>query len=244
VLKNRLLDLTDRRFDERAFGAATIAAFVASMPDILRLDPSVIPSEVELLDAPDMPSRSTGPTAPRTRIRSDLWQAVMDYSGGDYVWDKSRARAVRREQADEGLPFPTIAETDLDDWRAAFVREAEASGNMSAAEHDSVERWRANRLSTQLLPTHLQGRWNRFMRERATERLTRWFESQVLPVPLDLLVAVDGAIGLITPTMDERDVRRLIINAVQMMTEEELASIHLPAGVVARLLAKSPDRRR
>ena len=55
VLKNRLLLLSDREFDETQHGASNFRQFVADLNDLLRLDLDTTPPMVELRE----PSRLT-----------------------------------------------------------------------------------------------------------------------------------------------------------------------------------------
>ena len=90
VLKNRLLDLTGRDFDETDYGASSFMGFVSRYPDMLQVDDSVFPPIVELygMEADRLPSAGDEYTPTAYHIRSDLWQAALDYSSGmQYVWD-------------------------------------------------------------------------------------------------------------------------------------------------------------
>jgi len=52
VLKNRLLLLTDRQFDEADYGASTFNAFLKTGTGFVSLDPSTHPPTVLLIDRP------------------------------------------------------------------------------------------------------------------------------------------------------------------------------------------------
>ena len=96
VLKNRLLDLTGRRFNEAQYGATSFMEFVSHFPDILQADDSVFPPIVELYggNADRKSSLGGDHTQGAYHIRSDLWQAALDYSSGTtYVWDLDRKEA-------------------------------------------------------------------------------------------------------------------------------------------------------
>lgn len=90
VLKNRLLSLTGRAFKESDYGAQTISELVRLLPDLLLFDQSTSPPTVRLL--PSQMPVDPPVVAEGTRIRRDLWNAVVDYRApGRYVWDSAQA---------------------------------------------------------------------------------------------------------------------------------------------------------
>lgn len=95
VLKNRLLDLTGNTFNEAKYCADTFTAFVLRYSDIVHLDRSKFPPIVQLRDA-ELDTLAPGyveTASNRVRVRSDLWQAVLDYSSGTrYVGTRPRSR--------------------------------------------------------------------------------------------------------------------------------------------------------
>ena len=97
VLKNRLLDLTGNTFNEAKYCADTFTAFVLRYSDIVHLDRSKFPPIVQLRDA-ELDTLAPGyveTASNRVRVRSDLWQAVLDYSSGTrYVWDEAKKQAL------------------------------------------------------------------------------------------------------------------------------------------------------
>ncbi|MCQ3808005.1 MAG: hypothetical protein OXB92_06385 [Acidimicrobiaceae bacterium] len=107
VLKNRLLDLTNRRFDEADYGADRFGTLVERLDGLLVIDHSAKPFIVELCD----PYRSEIDSAEQAHqsrskgtIRSDLWNAIMDYSGvGEWVWDRSLGMAVPADERSTGM---------------------------------------------------------------------------------------------------------------------------------------------
>ena len=93
VLKNRLLDLTGRAFDEAAYGATSFMDFVLRNKETLAVDHSTVPPLVELRNAASsrQPSDEAVDVKAPHRIRPDLWKAALDYSSGTrYVWDVAR----------------------------------------------------------------------------------------------------------------------------------------------------------
>ena len=123
VLKNRLLDLTDRSFDEAHWGASSFMNFVSNYPDMLQVDESAFPPVVELYgtEADRLASEGDEYTPIVYHIRSDLWQAALDYSSGvQYVWDRDTKRAKPRHGL-ETVPIIDTVTADLQrQWRHEF----------------------------------------------------------------------------------------------------------------------------
>jgi hypothetical protein len=176
VLKNRLLDLTQRQFREGQFGVATIAELVSLFPEHLELNLDGPQSKVTLRE----PQMLLGPQSRqqegfasrqgRSRVRPDLWRAVIDYrSGHYYVWDTNMQMA-RRGTADEPLrPMPTVSAHDVQTWRGQFVSQVENSIDPSLA--NRLRAWVDNEYGTAFLPVLLRGQWNGFTRGKVVERL-------------------------------------------------------------------------
>ena len=96
VLKNRLLQMSDRKFDERKHGAHSFREMLGQYPHILRIDSA----DVELSAGKKMPDA-------KQRVRADLWRAVMDYSSGRrYAWDTVQ-QCARPAEAGDTLIIPT-----------------------------------------------------------------------------------------------------------------------------------------
>ena len=139
VLKNRLLDLTGRQFNETDYGAANFHEFIRQMPDLLVLDLNVFPPVAEikwgreankkahLPEVGSLEKKTDGESEliyEGNGIRSDLWTAIVDYrSEKVYVWDSDR-RCVRiDEEGVEGDVLPTLDEEELYKWRNQFAEE-------------------------------------------------------------------------------------------------------------------------
>lgn len=161
VLKNRLLDLTQRQFRESDYGARSIFDLVLQLPELLELDESTTPPKVILLEAKagDRPSRGV------QRVRPDLWYAIVDYaSGRRYVWSsEGRAVPVDSDEANGELVLPTLSRDEQTDLRANFVSRM-APVDLNVAE--KLAAWRDEALS----PRELQqkGLWG--LPERLSER--------------------------------------------------------------------------
>ena len=125
VLKNRLLALTDRQFNEEDYGARTIVEFASQFPDLLLVDTTTYPPEVELRP---------------THIRQDLWDAVMDSrSRKVYVWDRMQ-RKVRTSRPEDEVEqvIPSVKKEEMATWRAEFADRYRAS--VAPTEAASLER--------------------------------------------------------------------------------------------------------
>ena len=98
VLKNRMLDLTERTFNEADYGADRFGALVEQLDELLAVDHSAKPFLVELREpyrSDITASESIGESSGRNRIRADLWNAIVDYSDAEgWVWDQSLAKAI------------------------------------------------------------------------------------------------------------------------------------------------------
>jgi hypothetical protein len=167
VLKNRLLTLTDRQFKEQDYGAHTLLDFVSNFPEMLALDTTTYPAEVELRPA---------------HIRSDLWRAVTDYTSGEqYVWDRNLRRSRRRRTTDDqALVVPSLTKNDELAWKSDFA--VRHRGSTSSAELSTLERWANGKCGTNVLSDRLKSLWNRERSWRVWELLTDWF-LRTLPEP-------------------------------------------------------------
>lgn len=112
VLKNRLLSLTDRQFNEATYGASSLADFVSKFSDILNIDDGQSPTVIELKDRENT-GLDFGGESRITRIRSDLWRAIFDRSSGNTYYWLAETGEVATEPTDGVCPIlPTIdAET-------------------------------------------------------------------------------------------------------------------------------------
>ena len=145
VLKNRLLMLTDRQFKERDFGARSFLEFAARFPRLISVDTTTYPPEVEL--------RSAG-------IRSDLWQAAIDYTRGSvHVWDPKLQRARIRVTLDSAsLSIPTITKEDVALWRREL---AQRQRWLSGSQSHNIELWVESGRITRSLPEFVKSTWQR-----------------------------------------------------------------------------------
>jgi hypothetical protein len=179
VLKNRLLQLTDRQFREEDFGADSLLELVARHRDLVAIDRNVKPVVVEWVGTPT----AIRPTAPAGRVRPDLWRAMLDFSSGlHYEWDIEAGQARPVETADPALRLPTLDPTTLASWRTAFVKEHEAAIS-NPEDLQRLRDWATHALGSQGLPRPLRARWNEHLKNAVVARLTCWFLAAGRPVP-------------------------------------------------------------
>ena len=224
VLKNRILQIKRGQFREQDYGAPSFRDLLMGCP-VLRLDGAY----AEFLG--EEPPEQV-PAAPvrleRTRIRPDLWRAILDFSSGRrYAWD-SRQQVAREATADDEQIFPTVTREEFAQWRNEFA--TRHSGD------EAVARWRDESLGTKDLPRHLQGEWNGTIKAKATLRLSEWFTAH----GMDL----SSTVGPLPQSRDGQveDLRGTVIACVSVMTGTELAELKLPPAAVLR--AKNAGRLR
>lgn len=154
---------------------------------MLAVDDATKPPTVRLLLG-DAPRLDQIPTQ-ASRIRRDLWNAVVDYrSGQRYLWNGLLAQREDESSPQDRAQFlilPTVSESELDQWRAQFVSTQLPLVADRPALQAQAERWRDKRLGTTDLPAALRGRWNAELKKAVAQRLTNWFVAQSLSVPTD-----------------------------------------------------------
>jgi AcrR family transcriptional regulator len=239
VLKNRLLSLTDRSFDEADWGATTMQEFVKLLTPMVSLDLSTRPPSVVLAssfdvnDQPIVAAASPPWQRGEWRIRQDLWDAVVDcVSGQVYTWDGVYAVPHSPEEAaDSDLLLPTVTPDELGKWRSDFANEIR--GAINPALQDSLETWRASSTSSQMLPQQYRNRWYGVLKRHVRARLDSWFEAHSIDPPADWIIS--SASLSPAPSDDIEHLRNVALRAVRAMTRTELESLDLPASVVARM---------
>ena len=234
-LKSRILTLTNRRFEESAYGAASFAEFLSKYADIIAVDRAYYHPIVELNEEEGaaLESPETGSPSGRGRIRSDLWRATLDYSSGDgYVWDPIINQARPAQATDDGLKFRTLTVGEYRQWRANFIASLQGIVDVTEGDNLRLSNWQSRLSSTPNLPNHLISRWNRYVRDQVHQHVQNWFQEQDLSPPPDLMLNVDqGMRREITSTVALRD---LILNVVREMTEAELSQLILPPQAILR----------
>ncbi len=232
VLKNRLLDLTERSFDEADYGADRFGDLVEQLDGLLTVDHSTQPYLLELREpyrSEIQQSDAASASPSRTMIRSDLWHAIVDYSHGQsWIWDRTTGKAVRLPEVEDsggGDDLPTLDRTTLQTWRAEFA--GECSATVDDAEALQLEAWVSEGLGTAALPKRLRGPWTAQMRDRVHERLLEFFDSQELDPPKDLLVHS-------RQTKPAGELRSFVLRCVSLMNDRELKELQIPAEVAMR----------
>ena len=232
VLKNRMLDLTGRSFDEADYGADRFGALVERLHELLAVDHSAKPFLVELREpyrSHIEPPEGTGKSLGRNRIRADLWHAIVDYSDAEgWVWDQSLAQAIPVADAvaaSASYRLPTLDRPALQAWRAEFVDEH--SVEVGGQEAHEIEGWASGGLGTAALPKRLRGPWNTWMRDRVHDRLLQFFQANALQPPSDLMVQ-----GRQRGPTDE--LRSFISRCIDLMSDQEMKALPIPAEIAMR----------
>ena len=221
VLKNRLLALTDGSFRQEDYGFGRFTDLLKAVPDLIDVDTTQTPPLARLTgravsgDAPI--------ATPSNRLRSDLWDAVFDWSAGEpYVWRDGSACRVPDSQTDD-LVMPTVGPEQLEEWRMKFSEDHPGD--------DVVSAWATSALPTSALPPHLRDSWNLLLKQQAVQVLRQWFARHGLAEPGDMLVSRVVA----RPFQDDAEVlRRYLQRCVAVMTTEEMASMVVPASAALR----------
>ena len=226
VLKNRILDLTERSFRETDYGVLTFQEFIRAHDDILELDESTTPPVAVLKGVSSESQLGSGLWSPR--IRSDLWRAVLDFSSlKKYVWDSARNVAEPATSGDvSGPELPTITADMFSQWKRNFVCRAD-----DAMPEDRLTEWAEKHLPSSFLPLRLRHRWNAHLKTEAKNHLLAWFKQQNMQPPSDLLASQDRRD--IAPMSE--DLRTRLIACLRLMTTEELERVQIPASVLLRL---------
>lgn len=253
VLKNRLLDMTGREFDERRYGARSFVQLLRLLREVVAVEGDHAPYHVRLIGSGQAPASaetkrergSSRKQQPREaewrhrRIREDLWNAVLDYST-QTPWvldpDTNRARPQRSEDHPEILQFSTVTATDMERLREEFIQEVAQNEPTLRA---TLEDWNRSGGSTLRLPRFLQGRWNQRLKETALARLRESFAKAGVEEPPDLLFSPQADPPQGSPSFTDAvqlsQLRDLLTRCVRVMTLEELRAIELSIDVYRRL---------
>ncbi len=232
VLKNRLLDLTNRSFDESTYGAERFSDLVEQLSDVLVADHTAKPFIVELLDTQrpkiEAPTDADVPLA-GLRIRPDLWNAIVDYSNADgWVWDEATRQAIPVDEDAEVEPsnlLPTLDHQALQAWRGEFA--SDHRDELGEKELSQIDEWAEKGLGTAALPMRLRRPWNNRMRDRVHATLVEYFKSQGEDVPPDLVVERRAK-------RPGDELRSFVLRCISLMDERELMDLRIPADVAMR----------
>lgn len=231
VLKNRMLDLTDRTFKEADWGAASFRDFVLQFDDVLEDVSGSWPPEVRLRQGvalPPLQPADPGMDVGANRfIRRDLWKAALDYSSGNrYYWDGQRAVPSEGEVTSEAKVLPTVTEEELKVWRVEFVQEQSTENTERAS---LLYGWLERTEPLSQLPTSLRVPWVIELKSRVLTRLKDWFDAEGIPVPADIVTRGEGR-----RESDIDALREGVLAAVRSMSRSELEALQLPATVLLR----------
>lgn len=236
VLKNRMLSLTGNAFNEGDYGAANFTAFILRYRDLVNIDESRLPPVIELRTS-EVDDRAHGhadPAPSRSRIRSDLWRAVLDYSSGtEYVWDAVDGQARPSQSGEDNPILPIVSKAMHQQWRGEFIESITDSAINTSEQEDRANTWVRDQLPTSQLPPHLIPGWNGFLRDKVHRHLLLWFNESGLDTPSDMVTHV--AERTTRRSTDAEVLRQLILQVVKEMTEHELAQLNLPSRAVLRV---------
>ena len=241
TLKSRILSLTDRTFREEDYEVGTLTEFIQEHGDLVTLDTSVPHPMVKLLNVGQDPmGGSGGPNTGRpVRIRSDLWQAILDRSSDEtYSWDRDTSQVKTGQPTDWDLVLPTVDEDTDRKWRQEFIESITGETEVTASVNHQLMVWSNNLLPTYRLPSHLIPRWNRFLTSQVFTRLSDWFERAVLEPPKDFYSA--GVSRASRADAETERLRQLVLAVVQEMTGQELSNLILPPRAVLRVTSLRP----
>jgi hypothetical protein len=246
VLKNRLLDITRRAFDEESYGVSSILEFVKLYPDLLSIESEARPPRITLVNRELLSGieseedEDASSTSVRTLIRSDLWRAMVDYASGDtYVWDTVAKIARVAFPGDTSPTLPTFSVDEMASLRAQFA-ESQRPSQLSA---ERLDEWVTNNYGSNFLPRPLRGRWNGFFREALLDRLRKRFEELHIEPPGDLVRQSSSSeirqAAVAAPSeVDAASLRELVHRCVAIMSERELADLRISPATVVRALRR------
>jgi len=192
VLRNRLLQLTNRSFKTQDLGASSLVELVSRYGDLVAIDRTVKPVVIEWRGPLAAPAASVG------RVRPDLWRATLDLSSGlQYEWDVAAGYARPVPEADPARRLPTVDAVTLVTWREAFATVHDAM-LPDLRDREQLRTWVGTALGRQGLPGALRRPWSDYLKGKVVERLTSWFQDSGHAAP-DLFGAPGGPIEQRSP---------------------------------------------
>ena len=245
VLKNRLLTITNRSFNEGDYNAANLAEFVGLFPDELEIIPHRYPLTVRLKN-PSNVATSVSPTAQEApphvvRIREDLWRAVVraPKRGRAYVWDRSAGLARQADPGDPNPVLPSFADPGPGGLRGTFYEEElERLRHEPSAQARVIDWYRQGYQAAYLAPASRR-RWAAFLSQAVLDRLGDFFSSNDIVPPDDLVSDSQSRTPteqrqLGTGSGDLGGLRALVHQCVAVMTEQELSDLRISPAVMLR----------
>jgi len=177
VLRNRLLQLTNRSFKTQDLGASSLVELVSRYGDLVAIDRTVKPVVIECHGPIAEPAPGAG------RVRPDLWRAILDLSSGlQYEWDVAAGYARPVPEAAPTHRLPTIDATTLVTWREAFAA-AHDSLLPELRDREQLRTWVGTALGRQGLPGALRRPWSDDLKGEVVARLTSWFHDSGYEAP-------------------------------------------------------------
>jgi hypothetical protein len=235
VLKNRLIAVSGGAFDEADYGAPRMVHFANLLPSLIAVgDNETLVTLVDESKIPDVEvtkPRHIVAAQSKTRVRADLWNAVMDFkSGRTYVWRTLEGVAEpSTDDNDPNLVLPTITGEIADNWRGELLSAVRSKG-LAPEVVTQTELWAGSRAGSQLLPIQVRGMWNVLQNDHATARLRKFFEDNSLELPEDL--AVSRVRTAQAPAGDS--LRSFLRRCIDVMTTTELEELRISAAVALR----------
>ena len=170
VLRNRLLQLTNRSFKTQDLGASSLVELVSRYTDLVAIDRTAKPVVIEWHGPLAAPAPGAG------RVRPDLWRAILDVTSGlQYEWDVAAGYARPVAKADPTRKLPTVDAATLVTWREAFAT-AHGSTLPDLREREQLRTWVGAALGRQGLPAALRRPWSDYLKGEVVARLTSWFQ--------------------------------------------------------------------
>ena len=235
ALKSRMLSLTNHTFREEDYGVGTLTDFIRRHSDLVSLDTSVTHPIVKLLNAGQDSDRTISrPNESRpVRIRSDLWQAVLDRSSGEtYSWDPDTAQVKTDQPLNLDLILPTVDEDVDRTWRRDFIGILAGEVQISTSDEHQLKSWSNDLLPAYRLPSHLIPRWNIFLTSHVVALLSDWFEQSGLEPPKDFYITRVSRTR--RGDVDTERLRQLVLAVVKEMNGQELSNLILPPRAILR----------
>lgn len=241
VLKNRLLQLTNREFDENRYGGGSMVAVALRIPGLLELT-SERPAVLKLSNPDMLASEATHSIEKRSparavrwsdvRIRQDLWRAVVaPRNECSYVWDPEDGQAREASVLDgpEHLTLPSFSEEELVRLRATFVEEQVEDPEM----RERLAPWVADPATR--IPKRVRNEWLENLKNLAVARIQEWFQFVGLTVPGDLVQYASPAdLPITADVVRTRTLKAALLRAIQIMDDDELRQVLVPATVLMR----------
>jgi hypothetical protein len=238
VLKNRLLQLTDRKFNEQAYGFGSFRELIRrAAADVVSLNEETRPATVTLRKRPPE-------AAARRRVRPDIWRAVLDYSSGQrYVWDQSAGLAIATTDPNDTRPrIPTVNAATIEDWRIQFLERTIPL--LDDPEKERLQKWQTDGFTTSALPGQLRVSWNELLKRQVRDVWNTWVSANGIDVDADVpqvegppLAGDTGVLLKEGPSTYGRhgDLRRFLLACIERMTDDELIQITIPIQIMVRL---------